>query len=126
MAQVDQKNVWKIVKQIRKSFLSQNTEPECIYGTTLLSESLLSDSYMKDNIDVVEEKLKLKIEITQNKNVSVETLQFAASIFTYLNFCPTKDFYVLSVIKSESAKKYFVKSGNYDEEFKKCWQKKFH
>ena len=32
MAQVDQKNVWKIVKQIRKSFLSQNTEPECIYA----------------------------------------------------------------------------------------------
>ena len=66
-------------------------------------ESLLSDCYIKDNIDVVEEKLKLKIEITQNRNVSVETLQFAASIFTYLNFCPTKDFYVLSVIKFESA-----------------------
>ena len=58
MAQVDQKNVWKIVRLRRRSFLSQNTDPECQY-----KNSLLSDTYIKDNIDVVEEKLKLKIEI---------------------------------------------------------------
>ena len=96
----NQENVWKIVKQIRKSFLSQNTEPECQDH-----ETLLSDSYIKDNIDVVEEKLKLNIETDHNKKVSDETLQFAANLFTYLNYCPNKDFHVLlSIIKSESAK----------------------
>ena len=97
---LDQENVWKIVRQVRKSFLSQLKDPKCQDHNTLLS-----DSYIKDNIDFVEEKLNLHITITPNKNVSDETLQFAAKLFTYLNYCPTKDFYVLpSVIKSESAK----------------------
>ena len=99
----DLKNVWKIVKKIRKSFLSQLKDPECQDYNTLLS-----DSYIKDNIDVVKEKLKLKIGITPNKNVSDVTLQFSANIFTYLNYCPTKEFYVLSIIKSESAKNIFL------------------
>ena len=64
---------------------------------------LLSDSNIKDNIDIIEEKLKLDIEINPNKNVSGETLAFAGDLFTYLNSCTTEDFYVLLVIKSESA-----------------------
>ena len=99
MTQVDQKNVWKYVRQIRKSFLSQNSDPDCQYHNTLLS-----DNYIKDNIDIVEEKLKLTKTTTPHKNVSNKSLKFSANIFTYLNFCPTKDFYVLSVTKSESAK----------------------
>ena len=99
MTQVDQKNVWKYVRQIRKSFLSQNSDPDCQYHDTLLS-----DNYIKDNIDIVEEKLKLTKTTTPHKNVSNKSLKFSANIFTYLNFCPTKDFYVLSVTKSESAK----------------------
>ena len=93
---LDQDNVWKIVRKIRKSYLFQLKDPECWM--------LLSDSFIKDNIDVIEEKLKLNIEINPNKNVSDETLAFAADIFTYLISCPSEDFYVLSVIKSESAK----------------------
>ena len=88
-------NVWKIVRKIRKSYLFQLKDPECWM--------LLSDSNIKDNIDIIEEKLKLDIEINPNKNVSGETLAFAGDLFTYLNSCPTEDFYVLSVIKSESA-----------------------
>ena len=95
----DQDNVWKIVKQIRKTFLSQLKDPKCQSG-----EPLLHYDYIKDNIDIVEEKLKLTKTTTPHKNVSNKSLKFSANIFTYLNFCPTKDFYVLSVTKSESAK----------------------
>jgi len=97
--QLDQEKIWKIVRQIRKSFLSQLKNPKCQN-----SETLLSDTYIKDNIDVVEETFKQHIEIKPKKSLSHETLQFAANLFTYLSYCPTKDFYVLSVIKSESAK----------------------
>ena len=99
---LDQKNVWKIVRQIRKSFLSQNTDPE--HQTDI--PSLLSDYYIKQNIDLVEEKLKLlNTPNTKIKDISDETLKFAANLFTYLNYFPSKDFYVfISVIKSESAK----------------------
>ena len=55
-----------------------------------------SDSYIKENIDIVEEKLKLNIAINTNKNVSEETLQTTAKMFTYLNYCPPK---LLSFIK---------------------------
>ena len=85
------------MRQIRKSFLSQLKDQNCQDDETLLTD-------IKYNIDVVEEKLKLNTTITPNKNVSYETLQFAANIFIYLNYCPPKDFYILSVIKSESAK----------------------
>ena len=89
------------MKKIRKSFLSQLKDPECQDYNTLLS-----DSYIKDNIDVVEEKLKQDTEINQNKIVSNETLEFAANLFTFLNYCPQKDLnHVLSsTIKSKSAK----------------------
>ena len=97
--QHDQENVWKIVRQIRKSFLLQNSEPECQDDDTLLS-----DNYIKDNIDTVRANLKLSTTINEYRNVSDETLMFAANLFTFLNFCPTKDFYVISVIKSKSAK----------------------
>ena len=87
------------MRKIRKSFLSQPKDPECQDHNTLLS-----DSFIKDNTDVVEDKLKGNVGIHQNKSVSDETLQFAADLFTFLNYCPPKHFYVSSVIKSESAK----------------------
>ena len=91
MTKLEQDNVWEIVKETRKSFLSQNNNPECQE-----SDTLQSDSYIKENIDIVEEKLKLNIAINTNKNVSEETLQTTAKMFTYLNYCPPK---LLSFIK---------------------------
>ena len=79
MTNLDQENVWKIVKEKRKSLLSQISDPECQE-----SDTLLSDSYIKGNVDTIEEKLKLNTTITPNKNVSYGTLQFAADIFIYL------------------------------------------
>ena len=89
---LDQEIVWKIVRQIRKSFLSQKTDPKCQDLNTMLS-----DRYIKDNIDIVKENLKLKKEFSPNETVTDETLQTAAEIFTYLNYCPPK---LLSFIKN--------------------------
>ena len=85
MTKLEQENVWKIVKETRKSLLSQNYNPKCQEFDTLLS-----DSYIKGNVDILEEKLKLNTIIDRNKNVSDETLQSAAKIFSYLNHCPPK------------------------------------
>ena len=80
----------------------QHIDPTCQNSE---SDTLVSDTYIKDNIDIVEEKLKLNKETSPNKNVSDEILLFSANLFTYLNYCPPKDFYVLSSItKSESAR----------------------
>ena len=71
MAQVDQKNVWKFVKQIRKSFLSQLKDKKCQNVKTGKHDgTLIDDSYIKDNNDVIEEKLKLNIKITPNHTVA--------------------------------------------------------
>ena len=104
LVQHDQDNVSKIVRQIRKSFLSQIKGLNCQD-----SNILFPDSYIKDNIDVVEEELKLNTTYSINKDVSDETLQVAVDLFTYLNFCPTPEFRTLSSIvkhlaNSKSAK----------------------
>ena len=90
MTKVDQKNVWKIVRHIRKSFLLPNIDTTCQNV-----DPLLFDKYIKDNIDIVEEKLIVNATTTPNIDVTNETLQLAAELFTYLNYCPTKYFYVL-------------------------------
>ena len=59
--QVEQENVWKFVRQIRKSFLSQLKDPICQSDVPLLY-----DSYIKDNNDDVEKKIKIGIT-TNNK-----------------------------------------------------------
>ena len=83
MKQFDQENVWKIVKETRKSFLSQHKNPECLDDGTLLS-----DNSIKDNIDTVEKKLKLSPIYSPNKKVSGNTLEDAVNVYTYLNYCP--------------------------------------
>ena len=96
---LDQKNVWKIVRQVRKSFLSKNTNPICdIY-------SLLTDNHIKDNIETVVENLKLNTTYSTNKNVSDKILQTAADMFTYLNLCPSAGAKTLS--KGDSKVRFF-------------------
>ena len=58
ITQVDHKNVWKIVMQIRKSFFSLNIDPKCQHV-----DPFLFDSFIKDNIDNVAEKLKVNTTI---------------------------------------------------------------
>ena len=86
MTEIDKKNVWEIVKNKRLSFLSGNTEFDCDY-----KESLLSDRYINIIINSFAEQLEIDTNktLSSKRNVSEETLQTAAEMFTYLNFCPS-------------------------------------
>ena len=77
-------NIWKIVKETRKSLMSKIIDPDCQAGYTLLL-----DNHIKDNINTVVEKLDINISSTLLRNVSNRSLQTAAEIFTYLNYCPS-------------------------------------
>ena len=124
---LDQEHIWKIIRQIRKSFLSQNTDPQCYTS----NPSLLIDNHIKDNTETVGEKLKLNTTYSTNKNVSDKILQTAAHMFTYLNLCPSAGAKTLSnflqdLFKSRSAKNILFSSNKYYEEFKKCRKRKFY
>ena len=82
MAQLDQENIWKIVKKIRKSFFSKHSNPTCP------SYIVLADNYIKGNIDHLAEELQLSPSSIPQDNISYELLQTAGEIFTYLNYCP--------------------------------------
>ena len=85
MTPFDKDSVWKIVKEIRKSFLLKYTEPDCqVYKT------LLSDSNINDNIKNLAENLNLNTTSTPNDKVSDVALQTGGEMFTFLNFCPPK------------------------------------
>ena len=83
MAKVDVDYVWKTIKETRLSFLSQHLDSECQNDNTLLSDEII-----QHNMNSLSEKLKLGTTSIPNRNSSYETLQTAAEMFTYLNFCP--------------------------------------
>ena len=86
MTELDQKNVWAIVRNERLSFLSGNTEFDCDYR-----KSLLSYSYINIIINSFAEQLEIDTNktLSSKRNVSKDVLQTAAEMFTYLNFCPS-------------------------------------
>ena len=77
--------VWKIVKEIRKSYLSEQSDPKCQYSNTLLS-----DNDMKITDEKLSSYMKMKVKEGLYKNVTDKTLQTAAEMFMYLNICPKK------------------------------------
>ena len=83
MTKIDQENVWKIIKKLRMSFLSEYPDIDC-YS----SYSLLAEKNIQDNINSIASELQLNITSTVNQNVSYKTLQTAGDMFTYLNYCP--------------------------------------
>ena len=81
------KNAWRIVKERRKMFLKTTSSCDDYTGT------IVSDSHISDNIDNIIEKLTSDtIMSTSFDDVSEETLETAAKMFTYLNFCPNELF----------------------------------
>ena len=82
MTKLDQENVWKIVKKIRISLLSEHTALDCYIP-------MLSDEIIQGNINQVALELNLNTSSTPNENVSKHILQRAVEIFTYLNYCPS-------------------------------------
>ena len=85
-ANLDQKNVWKIVEKIRISLLSEHSDLDCNSDSKAL---LLSDKNILNNINSLAAELKLNMTLIPNRNASKETLQIAVEMFTYLNYCPT-------------------------------------
>ena len=83
---LDMTIVWKLAKETRIAFLSDHTNPECFNGNALL----LSGSNIHDNINSLAGKMKLETISVTKENISNETLKNAATIFTYLNYCPPK------------------------------------
>ena len=82
MAQLDQENIWKIVKKIRKSFLSKHSNPICEDYIGLTA------NYIIENIDHLSEELKLSPSSIPRENVSHQTFETAGEIYAYLNYCP--------------------------------------
>ena len=89
MTQVDHENVWKIVKDARKSFQMKNKQLDCDVDKDK-DKALLVDNLIKFNIDSLAEKLQLNPTSVPKENVSHKTLQTAGEMFTYLNYCPNK------------------------------------
>ena len=85
MTQVDHENVWKVVKEARKS-LSKSKQLDCDED-----KALLVDDFIKSNIDSLAEKLLLNPTSVPNENVSHKSLKTAGEMFTYLNYCPNID-----------------------------------
>ena len=80
-------NLWIIIKQIRKKYLSHNDDPEC---DTLIHRITKDD--INTNIDNVEENLTTNSTDYDyyDENITEDILQSGAEMFTYLNFCPPK------------------------------------
>ena len=87
MKGLDLENVWKIVKETRKSFLFEAKESlsACQFNSNPL---LLSPKVIQENHNKVEKELGMNAETTSYENVSERTLETAAEMFTYLNQCP--------------------------------------
>ena len=108
ITEYNRNDVWKLVKEIRRSFLSKNIEQDCNDQGTLIN-----DENIKENIKKVQEKLNINksmiIETISKTScqqyycgssyidihfvfdtVRRETLETATEMFTYLNYCPPK------------------------------------
>jgi len=98
----DYNKVWKIVKEARRTFLVKSYVEACNETLPLL----LSTDLIKENIKYIEDKLYLNLtnsKSSENENINFET---AGQMFTYLNICPPKFFYLLkNLLNSETPKR---------------------
>ena len=70
----EKNNVWKVVKEVRSKFLTDNLEPECNIVNTLVSEDSI-----KDNMEIVMSKLNLEIMTCYPiENLTLENIYDAA------------------------------------------------
>ena len=88
----DFQEIWKAVNTTRQTFLSQNPDPKQKNTEimNMLNPNLLFKASVKENILEIENKLNVAADTMTQPNVSKETLQAAAEMFTYLNYSPPK------------------------------------
>ena len=83
---IDIDNIWKIVKQVRKRFLSDNDDRQCQED-----ENQIANDDIKTNIDNVKKYLTINAtDYESHENVIENILRIGAEIFTYISFCPPK------------------------------------
>ena len=84
----DQKTIWNVIKETRNNYLSKHIESECQNYDTIVR-----NDHLAENIRAVEDKLNLNLSTnTISEDVGQETLETAAEMFTYLNYCPPEPF----------------------------------
>ena len=81
----NEKDIWRLVKNIRKNLLKKNTKPLCNKENTLVSNAL-----MKESMRNIEQIMNISNSRELIKDVSQGTFETAAKMFTYLNYCPPK------------------------------------
>ena len=86
--ELDLEQVWKLLKETRKSFLSMSKQKTWEDQFCVSGDQPLNVEYITNNVKSFAEKLKLNTSSTPNKNVSYKTLETAGEMFTYLNYCP--------------------------------------
>ena len=86
--ELDLEQVWNLLKEIRKSFLSKSKQKTWKDHFCVPRDKLLLGDYITINVKSFAERLKLNTSDRQNRNVSYKTLETAGEMFTYLNYCP--------------------------------------
>ena len=79
-------NNWKIIKQVKKSFLISNDNPKCVPSFYPIVE----DEIKKNNDNIEEYLTANTADYDSHENIAEDILQAGAEMFTYLNFCPPK------------------------------------
>ena len=84
--EIDDENLWTIVKEIRKSFLIvRKGNIDCS------SNQLVWDMKIEENVNSLEKRLGLNISDNHIEYISEKTLQTSLEMFTYLNYCPPQE-----------------------------------
>ena len=83
-------NVWDIAIEKRKSLLFNHSYIECESNVWGSNPSLVPDDKIIENIEYIVNVLRLNVTRDTIKDVSNKTLNDAADVFTYLNYCPPK------------------------------------
>ena len=80
----DEDNIWKMLKAVRKNYLSRESVPECRIGRNLISESCIKE--ILNNLT----KKSPYLQKNKAKNYFDDEYTYGAKMFTYLSFCPPK------------------------------------
>ena len=88
LSQMDYETSWKIIQKVRKEFVIENPYSDM----TCLENVMLSDQNMAVIIKSVENMFNLNQAIPEDTiaDIKQKTLQIAAEMFIFLNYCPPK------------------------------------
>ena len=88
--------VWKVVKEARRKFLSDNNFSDQFcrdWGISNGNEmAILPENHIEINIKEVEKNLKVEKTEEILNDIKDNTLQTAFDLFVYLNLCPNHEF----------------------------------